>query len=63
MQEAHARSLTLDLDGITSRSIYYFLSGFGGVVRPRMIVEKQAPWVDLAKATRRWLCGAGEAFL
>ena len=63
MQEAHARSLVLDLDGITCRSVYHFLSGFGGVVRSRMIVEKQALWVDLAKATRRWLRGDGEAFL
>jgi hypothetical protein len=63
MQEAHARSLVLDLDGIISRSVYCFLSGFGGVARPRMIVEKQALWVDLAKAARRWLRGDGEAFL
>jgi hypothetical protein len=63
MQEAHARSLVLDLDGITSRSLYCFLSGFGGVARPRMIVEKQAVWVDLAKAARRWFRGDGEAFL
>jgi Acetyltransferase (GNAT) domain len=57
IQEAHARSLVLDLDGIYSRSIYHFLSGFGGVVRSRMIVEKQALWVDLAKAVRGWLPG------
>jgi hypothetical protein len=63
MQEAHARSLVLDLDGIISRSVYHFLSGFGGVVRPRMIVEKQAPWIVLAKAARGWLRGDDEAFL
>jgi hypothetical protein len=63
MQEAHARSLVLDLDGIISRSVYHFLSGFGGVVRPRMIVEKQAFWVGRAKAARRWLRGNGKAFL
>lgn len=63
IQEAHARSLVLDLDGIISRSAYTFVSGFGGVVRPRMIVEKQALWVDLAKVVRRWLRGDGEAFL
>jgi hypothetical protein len=63
MQEAHARSLVLDLDGIISRSVYCFVSGFGGVARPRMIVEKHAVWVDLAKTAPRWLRGDGEAFL
>ena len=41
--EANARGLTLDLDGIISGSILKFLTGFGGTVVPRMIVERH-PW-------------------
>jgi hypothetical protein len=51
MQEAHARSLVLDLDGITSQSTYHFLSGFGGIARPRMMVVPVlmlAIWVNSA---------------
>ena len=58
MQEAHARSLVFDLDGITSQSTYHFLSGFGGVVQPRMVVYRQTPWLEIAISTRRWLQGS-----
>jgi hypothetical protein len=57
MQEAHARSLVLDLDGITSQSTYHFLSGFGGVAQPRMVVYRQTPWLEIAISTRRRLEG------
>ena len=40
MAEANARGLILDLDGITSDSILRFLTAFGGVIVPRMIVER-----------------------
>jgi Acetyltransferase (GNAT) domain len=55
MQEAHARSLVLDLDGITNQSTYHFLSGFGGVALPRMVVYRQAHWLEIVVSTRRWL--------
>jgi hypothetical protein len=58
IQEAHARSLVLDLDGITSQSTYHFLSGFGGVAQPRMVVYRQTPWVEFAIAIRRRLKGS-----
>lgn len=40
MAEANARGLTLDLDGIISEPILKFVTGFGGTVVPRMIVER-----------------------
>ena len=58
MQEAHARSLALDLDGITSQSSYHFLSGFGGVAQQRTVVYRQTPWLEIAISTRRWLQGS-----
>jgi Acetyltransferase (GNAT) domain len=58
MQEAHARSLVFDLDGITSQSSYHFLSGFGGVTQPRMVIHRQRPWLEIAISTRRWLEGS-----
>ena len=33
MQLAHDRSLVLDLDGVVSKSIFRFLSGFGGEIK------------------------------
>jgi hypothetical protein len=60
MQQAHARSLVLDLDGIISQSNYRFLSGFGGVAQPRMVVYRQTPWLEFAIATRRRLTGSDQ---
>jgi Acetyltransferase (GNAT) domain len=43
MAEANARGLILDLDGIMSEPILKFLTGFGGSIVHRMIVERY-PW-------------------
>ena len=43
MAEAHKRGLNLDLDGVISEPILKFLTGFGGTVVPRIIVQRY-PW-------------------
>jgi len=40
MNEAHRRGLKFDFDGIISPSTFRFLSGFGGDVARRLVVEK-----------------------
>jgi hypothetical protein len=50
--EANARGLTLDLDGIISDSILKFLTGFGGAVVPRMIVERYPRHFNALKSIR-----------
>ena len=40
MMEAHRRGLDFDLDGVTSLGTFKFLSGFGGDLARRLIVEK-----------------------
>jgi Acetyltransferase (GNAT) domain len=64
VKEAHQRSLTFDLDGIISKAVFHFLSGFGGVSKPRMVVQKQRGWLETARVARKWLLiGGGETFV
>ncbi len=40
MNEAHRRGVKFDLDGVSSPGTFRFLSGFGGEVATRLVVEK-----------------------
>ena len=40
MNEAHRRALKFDFDGVSSPGTFRFLSGFGGDIARRMVVEK-----------------------
>jgi hypothetical protein len=40
MNEAHVRGLKFDFDGVSSAGSFRFLSGFGGTVARRLVVEK-----------------------
>jgi hypothetical protein len=40
IQRAHQRGLVFDLDGVSTSGTARFLSGFGGRLKPRMIVER-----------------------
>jgi len=40
MNEAHRRALNFDFDGVSSSGTFRFLSGFGGDIARRLVVEK-----------------------
>lgn len=50
MQEAHRLGVSLDLDGIVSREIFHFLSGFGGNIAARTIVQRQSRVLEFGKS-------------
>lgn len=52
-----------DFDGIASPSILQFLSGFGGTLTPRLVVQRASTLYDGAKLLRRVLGGRGQAQL
>jgi hypothetical protein len=49
MQEAHARGLAFDLDGIISTNIFRFLSGFGSDISARMIVQRESRLIEAVR--------------
>ncbi len=55
----HGRSF--DFDGIASASILQFLSGFGGTLAPRLVVERGSLLYDSARLAHRILRGDGKA--
>ncbi len=61
MQEANARSLILDLDGIASQPLFHFLSGFGGKVATRTIVERRSDTFHLFKTMMNFVQGKRES--
>ena len=61
MQEANRRGVVLDLDGIASQAIFHFLSGFGGAIRTRTVVQKRAPWLELGSAAWHAVRGTRES--
>jgi hypothetical protein len=52
IQDALARGLCFDFDGIASASILSFLSGFGGDLVPRIAVERTKPGYRAAREIR-----------
>jgi len=40
MNEAHRRGLIFDFDGVSNQGTFRFLSGFGGTIARRLVVEK-----------------------
>jgi hypothetical protein len=50
-----------DFDGIASPSILQFLSGFGGTLVPRLVVERTTSLYDSARLFRRVLARGGQA--
>ena len=42
IQRAHAKGLTFDLDGVTTKGTAQFLSGFGGEIATRLVVQRSA---------------------
>jgi hypothetical protein len=55
IQEAHRRALVLDLDGIISEPILKFLTGFGGVIVPRMVVQRLPKLLQTARSVQALL--------
>jgi hypothetical protein len=53
IKEAHQRKLVLDLDGIISSGTARFLSGFGGQIKARMIVERARFLYGAVQLTRK----------
>lgn len=52
IQEAHERGLVFDFDGIASSTILRFLSGFGGVLVPRIGIERLKAGYSMARHIR-----------
>jgi hypothetical protein len=52
MEEAHQRGLIFDFDGVSSPGRARFLSGFGGVMLPRIVAHKVHPVYGLLRAGR-----------
>jgi hypothetical protein len=62
IQHAHRRGLLLDLDGVSTSGTARFLSGFGGQIKVRLIVQKSSPvYSFLQYAKQRLLHSPGNA--
>jgi Acetyltransferase (GNAT) domain len=57
VQRAHARSLMLDLDGVSSSGTARFLSRFGGSLEMRLIVRRSRFLYSALQTTKRRLVG------
>jgi hypothetical protein len=53
VRNAHSRGLVFDLDGVTTSGTARFLSGFGGQIKARLIVQKSRPLYAACQFARR----------
>lgn len=63
IQQSLADGRGFDFDGIANASILQFLSGFGGTLAPRLVVERSSPLYDSARLFRRLLGGQAHSRL
>ena len=59
IQHAALQGLTFNTNGLDSRSNFMLLTGFGGVIKPRLIVEKSSMTYSMVRDIKRRLAGAG----
>ena len=59
IQHAALQGLTFNTDGLDSRSNFMLLTGFGGVIKPRLTVEKSSMTYSMARDIKRRLTGDG----
>jgi Acetyltransferase (GNAT) domain len=57
IRESLAAQRTFDFDGIASPSVLQFLSGFGGILAPRLVVQRSTMLYDAARLVHRVLRG------
>jgi hypothetical protein len=62
MKRAHDRGLVFDLDGVSTSGTARFLSGFGGLPKQRLIVQRAGLSYGVMQYAKRRLFGssAGE---
>jgi Acetyltransferase (GNAT) domain len=61
IRQSLAAEREFDFDGIATPSILQFLSGFGGILAPRLVVRRSTLLYDAARLLHRVLRGAGWA--
>jgi hypothetical protein len=60
MQRAHKHGLVFDLDGVSTSGTARFLSGFGGGIAQRLIVQRTSMTYGALREVKRFL-GRGKA--
>jgi lipid II:glycine glycyltransferase (peptidoglycan interpeptide bridge formation enzyme) len=61
MKRAHERGLLFDLDGVSTEGMARFLSGFGGVIKTRLIITKGQPVYNIVQSVKTILRGGRSA--
>jgi hypothetical protein len=61
MKRAHERGLFFDLDGVSTEGMARFLSGFGGVIKTRLIITKGQPVYNIVQSAKTILRGGRSA--
>jgi lipid II:glycine glycyltransferase (peptidoglycan interpeptide bridge formation enzyme) len=61
MKRAHELGLAFDLDGVSNPGMARFLSGFGGVIKTRLIITKGQPVYNIVQSLKTILRGGRSA--